>query len=183
MCVISQQLRTLSNREKHTLWLVERVPGCGATTAPFCTLREGHHTRWFCLPLHTFNVARSACSMLIPSPLKSFTLDLNSPEVSLARGFRGAERQGDEETRVNPLGVYDTKNWFGLGLSTSHLTTGGICNCLLAGRSIVGVTTNQPINPSIDQSNPWRLEHAGFAVHEGSRPLIDSAVPTAAWTS
>lgn len=50
----------------------------------------------------TFSFARSACSMLIPVPLESFTLDWNSPDVSFERGLRAKVHGLNPEAAVGP---------------------------------------------------------------------------------
>lgn len=45
----------------------------------------------------TLSCARSACSMLILTPLQSLILELNSPEVSFERGLRAAVGWGAVE--------------------------------------------------------------------------------------
>lgn len=63
--------------------------------------------------VHTLSWARSACSMLIPSPLESFTLDLNSPEVSFERGLRAVVGSDVSAISVNRLTFH---RWVRVGL-------------------------------------------------------------------
>lgn len=47
----------------------------------------------------TLSWARSACSMLMPPPFESLTLDLNSPDVSFEQGLRTGQVQDSHNIR------------------------------------------------------------------------------------